>query len=69
MSLSLSLSLERERERACVGGAEASLIRGNHLSNTTCLTLSSNVANNAADSTGRIRQVMPWKTHEAVLDK
>ena len=42
---------------------------------TTCLTLllqrrcSSKVAKNAANSISRMRQVMPQKTNEAVLDK
>ena len=35
-------------------------LRGNHLSNATCLTHAFfKVANNAADSTSRVRQVMP----------
>ena len=42
---------------------------------TTCLTLhvehmcSSKVVNNSTNSTSRVRQVMPWKANEAVLDK
>ena len=46
-------------------------IRGNHLSNTTCLTHDLfKVANRVANYVSRIsRRVMPWTTNEAALDK
>ena len=46
-------------------------VRGNHSSNTTCLThvFFKQVMNDAASSSSRIRQATPKKTNEAALDK
>ena len=53
------------REARC-----SACVRGNHLSNTTCLThVFFEVVNNAANSISRIKHVLPQRTNEAALDE